>query len=72
MPRKKKIQIEPKSKLGLDDKLHICYNCLFRHKDTGYCPMYNEYYDYNHKCPTDKIFRYRFDLIDKGYRNKHI
>ena len=70
--RKKKIQIEPKSKLGLDDKLHICYNCLFRHKDTGYCPMYMEYYDYNHKCPTDKIFRYKFELIDKGYINKHI
>ena len=70
--RKKKIQIEPKSKLGLDDKLHICYNCLFRHKDTGYCPMYNEYYDYNHKCPTDKIFRYKFELIDKGYKNQNI
>ena len=72
MARQKKIQREPKSKLGLNDKLHICYNCLFRHKDTGYCPMYNEFYDYNHKCKTDKIFRYRFDLINKGYMNPTI
>ena len=72
MAKKKKILINPVSTLGLDDKIHMCYNCLFRHKDTGYCPMFMEYYDYNHKCKTDKIFRYKFDLIDKGYRNKHI
>lgn len=66
---KKKILIAPKSRLGLDDKLRICYNCVFRHKDTGYCPMFNEYYDYNHKCPTIKIFRYRFDL---PYKNEHV
>ncbi len=72
MPKKKKILIEPKSKLGLNDKLHICYNCVFRHKDTGFCPMFMEYYDYNHTCATDRIFRYRFDLIDKGYKNPEI
>jgi len=72
MPRKKKIIIHPKSKLGFNDKLHICYNCLFRHKDTGFCPMFNEYYDYNHQCKTDRIFRYKFELIDKGYKNPEI
>ena len=54
MSKKKKILINPVSTLGLDDKIHMCYNCLFRHKDTGYCPMFMEYYDYNHKCKTDK------------------
>lgn len=70
--RKKKILLTPKSTLGLDKKAPICFNCVFRHKDTGYCPMYLEYYDYNHRCPTRKIFRYRFDLIDKGLKNMHI
>lgn len=50
----------------------MCYNCVFRHIDTGFCPMFLEYYDYNHMCKTDKIFRYRFDLIDKGYKNPEI
>ena len=72
MARKKKILMQPTSKLGFNDKLHICYNCLFRWKENGYCPMFNEYYDYNHKCPTDKIFRYTFELIDKGYQNPTI
>lgn len=66
---RKKILINPKSELGLDRKSPICYNCVFRWKDTGYCPMYNEFYDYNHRCPTRKIFRYRFDL---PYENMHI
>lgn len=70
--KRKKIQINPKSSLGLDESIPICYNCVFRHKDTGYCPMFNEYYDYNYRCPTRKIFRYRFDLIDKGFKNMHI
>ena len=45
---------------------------MWRHEDTGYCPMYNEYYDYNHRCPTKKIFRYNFELMDLGYTNLHI
>lgn len=72
MGKKKKIQIEPKTKLGLNEKMHICYNCVFRHKDTGFCPMYLEYYDYNHHCPTNKLFRYKFELIDKGFVNPHV
>ena len=31
-----------------------------------------EYYDYNHRCPTRKIFRYNFELMDLGYKNMHI
>ena len=69
MPKKRRIQVNPKSSLGLDTKLPICYNCVFRHIDTGYCPMYDDYYDYNHRCPTRKIFRYRFDL---PHKNLHI
>lgn len=69
---KKKILIKPKSELGLDRKAPLCYNCMWRYKDTGYCPMYMEYYDYNHRCPTRKIFRYNFELMDLGYKNMHI
>lgn len=69
---RKKIQLKPKSDLGLDKSIPICYNCMFRHKDTGYCPFYNEYYDYNHRCITRKIFRYKFELMDLGYKNMHI
>lgn len=69
---KKKILIKPKSTLGLDRKAPLCYNCMWRHRDTGYCPMYKEHYDYNHRCPTKKIFRYSFELMDLGYTNLHI
>lgn len=65
----KKVVITPKSNLGINRELPICYNCVFRHKDTGYCPMYDEYYDYNHRCETRKVFRYDFDL---PYKNMHI
>ena len=68
-PPRKKPQLKPKSELGINRELPICYNCVFRHKDTGYCPMYDEYYDYNHRCPTRKVFRYDFDL---PYENMHI
>lgn len=69
---KKKILIKPKSTLGLDRKSPLCYNCMWRHRDTGYCPMYEEYYDYNHRCPTKKIFRYSSELMNLGYTNLHI
>lgn len=61
--RKKKIQVNPKSELGLKKTLRICYNCLFRHKDTGFCPMLEEYFDYNHPCSAKngKLFRYRLE-----------
>ena len=49
MPRKKKVQLQPKSKLGLNDQIKICFNCMFYQKD-GYCPWENEYKNYNDKC----------------------
>lgn len=72
MTRKKKVQIKPKSELGINKELPICFNCMWRHRDTGFCPMYMEYYDYNHRCPTRKIFRYSFERMDEGYINLHI
>ena len=45
MARQKKIQREPKSKLGLNDKLHICYNCMF-YGPTGWCPWEKKFMNY--------------------------
>ena len=56
MARRKKIQKEPKSKLGLDNKLRICYNCLFYQKD-GFCPCIKQLRHWPHTS-----FRYRLDL----------
>ncbi len=67
MARKKKVQLQPKSKLGLNDKLKICFNCMFYQKD-GYCPWDNEYKNYNDKCKSYfkkfpyTFFRYKLDL----------
>ena len=66
---KKKYQLEPKSKLGYNDKLHICYNCCFYQiKNNGWCPWENMNKNYNDRCNTylknwpHSFFRYRFDL----------
>jgi len=72
MAKKKKILLKPKSDIGMNRELPMCYNCMWRHKDTGWCPMYDEFYDYNHICPTKKIFRYNFELMELGYKNLHI
>ena len=67
MARKKKVQLQPKSKLGLNDKLKICFNCMFYQID-GYCPWDNEYKNYNDKCKSyfknfpHTFFRYKLDL----------
>lgn len=67
MARQKRIQREPKSKLGLDNKLRICYNCLFYQKD-GFCPWEMDKMNYNDKCNKQlrrwphTFFRYRLDL----------
>ena len=67
MPRKKKVQLQPKSKLGLNDQIKICFNCMFYQKD-GFCPWENEYKNYNDKCMIHlkhwphTSFRYRLDL----------
>lgn len=64
---KKKIQLAPKSKLGYNDKLKICYNCCFYGKD-GWCAWENMFKNYNDKCTIllkhwpSTMFRYRFDL----------
>ncbi len=64
---KKKLVLAPKSKLGYNDKLKICYNCCFYGKD-GYCPWEDKFKNYNDKCTIflkglpSTFFRYRFDL----------
>jgi len=69
---KKKIQLKPKTVIGLDRKMPMCFNCMWRHRDTGFCPVYMEYYDYNHMCSTRKVFRYNFELMELGFENLHI
>lgn len=66
---KKKIQLKPKSTLGLNDKLHICYNCCYyQTTNNGWCPWEEEHKNYNDKCNIQykhwpyTAFRYRFDL----------
>lgn len=66
---KKKVLLRPKSTLGYNDKMRICYNCMFRYTDnTGYCPWVDKQVDYNERgC---KFFRYTFEIMDK-YKNSH-
>ena len=42
MARKKKIQLKPKSELGMNRELPMCYNCIFWQKD-GWCPWYEDH-----------------------------
>lgn len=72
MARRKKVQIAPKSSLGINDKLKICYNCCFyQTKNEGWCPWENVNKNYNDKCTITfshwpfTLFRYRFDLPHK-------
>ena len=64
---KKKVQTAPKSKLGYNDKLHICYNCCY-YGPNGWCCMEDGFRNYNDKCTIylkhwpHTLFRYRFDL----------
>ena len=78
---RKKIQIAPKSKLGYNDKLKICYNCCFYQVlNNGWCPWENTNKNYNDKCTMvlkklpSTFFRYRFDLpyklLEINNRNK--
>ena len=61
---KRKVKIKPSSMLGYNDKMRICYNCVFRYKDnSGFCPMKMCPVDYNnHAC---KLFRYDFQIYEK-------
>ena len=48
---RKKIQLAPKSKLGYNDKLKICYNCCFYQvSNNGWCPWEDTNKNYNDKC----------------------
>ena len=53
---RKKIQLAPKSKLGYNDKLKICYNCCFYQvSNNGWCPWEDtnkNYNDYSRKNST--------------------
>jgi hypothetical protein len=66
---KKKIITKPKSNLGLNDKLKICYNCCFYQQDNnGWCTWENNYMNYNDHCTIilkhwpSTFFRYKFEL----------
>lgn len=58
MARKKKILLSPKSSLGLNKELRICYNCMFWNHESGRCPWDNDNHDYNTQCLFNKLFRY--------------
>ena len=62
MAGKKKVELKPKSLLGFNRKQKICYNCMFRHKDTGYCPNKMDFVNYNDHCFNTKLFRYDFGI----------
>ncbi len=64
---RKKIQLKPKSNLGMNRELPMCYNCVFWQKD-GWCTWYEDHYDYNHQCKSRKFFRYSLDL---PYKNNY-
>ena len=66
---KKKIITKPKSNLGLNDKLKICYNCCFYQQDNnGWCTWENNNMNYNDHCTIilkhwpSTFFRYKFEL----------
>lgn len=65
----KKSELIPKSRLGIDKTMKICWNCLFWNPKTGQCPMvedktkrkikgvYNySFFPYNHKCSNTRVF----------------
>lgn len=66
----KKSELIPKTKLGIDKTMTICWNCLFWDVNTGRCPMFEDktiikkngqiynysFFPYNHKCQNSKLF----------------
>ena len=66
MPRKQKIAIKPKSMLGFDTHLRICYNCQWRNNEDGWCSMWQKYCNYNDSGGSCVFFRYK---LEYGYRN---
>jgi hypothetical protein len=69
MAKLKKSELIPKSKLGIDFNLKICWNCLFWNPETGRCPNFEDktqkqirgewrysFFPYNHKCENIRLF----------------
>ena len=69
MVKLKKSELIPKSKLGIDFNLKICWNCLFWNPVTGRCPNFEDktqkqiqgewrysFFPYNHKCENILLF----------------
>lgn len=64
----KKSELIPKTKLGIDPNMYICWNCLFWNIHTGKCPMFEDktikktnkfnysFFPYNHKCENIALF----------------
>lgn len=65
----KKSELIPKSRLGIDTTMKICWNCMFWDYRTGRCPMFEDktkkkedgvyhcsYFPWNHKCGNVKWF----------------
>lgn len=69
MPKLKKSELVPKSRLGIDPTMKICWNCMFWNPNTGCCPMIEDktqkkiagifnysFFPYNHKCNNTRLF----------------
>ena len=54
----KKSELAPKSLLGFNDKLRICYNCQWRQNNGGWCTMTSTFVPYNQSGSSCKLFRY--------------
>lgn len=75
--RIKKADLKPKSKLGIDKKFRICWNCMFWNKENGRCPWIPDKFSkpptnysnfpYNHNCPNSRLFRYSIEYLEEDY-----
>lgn len=65
----KKSELVPKSRLGIDPTMKICWNCLFWNPTSGRCPMFKDktskgpwdgfdyaHFPYNHNCGNPRWF----------------
>ena len=73
----KKSELKPKSKLGIDKTVKICWNCMFWNPENGCCPWVEDKFSrpstsysnfpYNTSCKIKKFFRYRLDYLEENY-----
>lgn len=69
MPKLKKSELVPKSRLGIDPSMKICWNCMFWNPNNGRCPMFQDkttkgswngfdyaHFPYNNRCGNTKWF----------------